>query len=161
METGRVSVTRRYRSPGIIRGFPVEIKQVFLNLIGNALQAMPNGGKLRLHVFESRKNGRQHPDVCISVCDTGTGIRPEHASRLFEPFFTTKAAKGTGLGLWISKGIVEKYGGTIRVRSISSMGGNITCFQVTLPDADVHAAPEPAPDAAEEIEVAAVSQGRR
>ena len=143
MEFGNIAVEKQYRTKGTIRGFPVELKQVFLNLIGNAVQAMPEGGTLRLHVFESRWQNRQRPEVCIAVCDTGAGINPEHAKHLFEPFFTTKSVKGTGLGLWISKGIVQKYGGSIRFRSSSFRGRNITCFKVTLPDADVQGATEP------------------
>ena len=142
LDAGNIIVDRQYDSRGTIRGFPVELKQVFLNLITNAVQAMPEGGILRLHVFESRRQNRQRPEVCISICDTGTGIDPEHANRLFEPFFTTKAAKGTGLGLWISKGIIQKYGGAIRFRSAALMGRNTTCFQVTLPDADVQGVTE-------------------
>jgi PAS domain S-box-containing protein len=154
MDAANVIVDRQYRSRRTIRGFPVEIKQVFLNLIGNAMQAMPEGGKLRLHVYESRRRNRQHPGVCISVCDTGTGISPEHANHLFEPFFTTKSVKGTGLGLWISKGIIQKYGGAISFRSMSYMGQNITCFQVTLPDAEVPMLSEAGVDASQEVEVA-------
>ena len=142
MEAANILVEKQYRSRGTIRGFPAELKQVFLNLITNAVQAMPGGGILRLHVFESRRQNRQRSEVCVSICDTGTGIDPEHASRLFEPFFTTKAAKGTGLGLWISKGIIQKYGGAIRFRSAALMGRNSTCFQVTLPDAGVQSATE-------------------
>jgi signal transduction histidine kinase len=97
---------------------------------------MPDGGTLRLHVFESLHRPTHRSGVCISICDTGTGIDPEHAKHLFEPFFTTKATKGTGLGLWISKGIVQKYGGSIRFRSVLLEGRNITCFQIFLPDAD-------------------------
>jgi PAS domain S-box-containing protein len=136
MEFNSITVDKQYRNVGTIRGFPVELKQVFLNLIGNAVQAMPEGGTLRLHVFESRRTHRQHPEICISVCDTGSGISPEHAKHLFEPFFTTKSVKGTGLGLWISKGIVQKYGGTIHFRSFCFRNKNMTCFKVTLPDAD-------------------------
>jgi signal transduction histidine kinase len=74
------------------------------------------------------------------VCDTGVGIDAEHARHLFEPFFTTKSAKGTGLGLWISKGIIQKYGGSIRFRSLRNSGRNITCFQIFLPYGDLGAA---------------------
>lgn len=136
MEFDKVIVDKRYGISGAIQGFPVELKQVFLNLIGNAVQAMPDGGLLRLHVFEARHRPTRRSGVCISICDTGTGIDPEHAKHLFEPFFTTKAVKGTGLGLWISKGIIQKYGGSIRFRSVSLEHRNITCFQVFLPDAD-------------------------
>ena len=136
MEFNRILLEKQYRSKGTIQGFPVELKQVFLNLIGNAVQAMPEGGKLRLHVYPSRWRSGTRPGVCISICDTGTGIDPENAKHLFEPFFTTKSIKGTGLGLWISKGIVQKYGGSIRFRSLPVAGGNITCFLVVLPDVD-------------------------
>lgn len=119
MEFNNIILEKQYSSRGTIQGFPVEIKQVFLNLIGNAVQAMPGGGRLRLHVFESPARRSRCAAVCISICDTGTGIDPEHAKHLFEPFFTTKSTKGTGLGLWISKGIVQKYGGAIRFRSLS------------------------------------------
>jgi PAS domain S-box-containing protein len=137
MEFNNIILEKRYRSRGTIYGFPVELKQVFLNLIGNAAQAMPDGGRLRLHVFQSPHRTNQRGGVCISISDTGMGIDPEHAKHLFEPFFTTKSTKGTGLGLWISKGIIQKYGGSIRFRSVSLAGRNVTCFQVFLPEADI------------------------
>jgi PAS domain S-box-containing protein len=158
MEFSNITLDKQYRSKGTIWGFPVELRQVFLNLIGNAVQAMPDGGTLRLHVFESSCRRYQRPEVCISICDTGTGIDPEDAKHLFEPFFTTKSTKGTGLGLWISKGIVQKYGGAIRFRSASLTGRNITCFQVRLPDADVPAVREPEMAVVEEA--AGVSDGK-
>jgi signal transduction histidine kinase len=72
--------------------------------------------------------------VRVKVSDTGTGIQPEDARRLFEPFFTTKSVKGTGLGLWISKGILQKYEGSIRFRSLRLNGTRATCFTVFLPE---------------------------
>jgi signal transduction histidine kinase len=106
---------------------------VFLNLVTNALQAMPNGGTLQLGVHEATDwlTGRRGP--AISVVDTGLGIRPEDAKRLFEPFFSTKSAKGTGLGLWISKGILQKYSGRISYRSFRSRTGTMTCFRIFIP----------------------------
>jgi PAS domain S-box-containing protein len=157
MEFNNISLNKQYRSKGTIWGFPVELKQVFLNLIGNAVQAMPDGGTLRLHVFESSWQRHQRPEVCISICDTGTGIDPEDAKHLFEPFFTTKSTKGTGLGLWISKGIVQKYGGTIGFRSAAFTGRNITCFQVRLPDADIQGVRDPDIAASDVVEIARVS----
>jgi signal transduction histidine kinase len=159
MEFNNISLNKQYRSKGTIWGFPVELKQVFLNLIGNAVQAMPEGGTLRLHVFKSSWQPHERPEVCISICDTGTGIDPEHAKHLFEPFFTTKSTKGTGLGLWISKGIIQKYGGAIRFRSASFRGRNITCFQVRLPDADVQAVQDADIATFDAIEVAGASNG--
>ena len=128
-----VALEKRFKTQGKIQGYPGELKQVFLNIIGNAVQAMPNGGRLRIGLRESnaRKNGRR--GIRVSVCDTGVGIPREHAKRLFEPFFSTKEAKGTGLGLWISRGIIQKYEGSIRFRSIALGGRNTTCFSIFIP----------------------------
>jgi signal transduction histidine kinase len=97
---------------------------------------MPDGGKLRITVAERWNDKIKRAELALSICDTGSGILPEHAQHLFEPFFTTKSSKGTGLGLWISKGIVQKYDGTIQFRSIPFRGGNVTCFRVILPSLD-------------------------
>ncbi len=135
LEFDKICIDRQYKSEGLIHGFPVELKQVFLNLIGNAVQAMPAGGTLRLRVIDACRHSKRGCGVLVSVIDTGGGIDPDSAKQLFEPFFTTKSVKGTGLGLWISKGIVQKYGGSIRFRSLRHPLGNVTCFQVFFPDA--------------------------
>jgi len=109
------------------------LKQVFLNLISNAIESMPDGGRLRISVRESSGAHISPRGMRISILDTGTGIRSEDAKRLFEPFFSTKSTKGTGLGLWISKGIIQKYEGTIRFRSARWSSGNVTCFSVQIP----------------------------
>jgi signal transduction histidine kinase len=119
---------------------------VFLNLIANAIQAMPSGGTLRLRVAEATDRETQRRGIAVSVSDTGNGIRREDARRLFQPFFTTKSAKGTGLGLWISKGIVQKYEGSICFRSFHSPRGACTCFRVFLPHAGEVAGTEPGGD---------------
>ena len=129
-----IKADRDYRTQGQIVGFPGELKQVFLNLVGNAIQAMPEGGRLRVSVHESIEPKTQRQGVRVKVSDTGTGIQPEDARRLFEPFFTTKSVKGTGLGLWISKGILQKYEGSIRFRSLRLNGTRATCFTVFLPE---------------------------
>jgi len=130
---GRVEVEKRYRAAGTVQGFPVELRQVFLNLIANAIQAMPQGGTLRLVVREAvdRKTGRG--GLAVAVIDTGVGIRKEDRNRLFQPFFSTKSTNGTGLGLWISKGILEKYSGRIAYRCHRLGGRSVTCFRVFLP----------------------------
>lgn len=129
----RVVVQKKYSSSALIHGLPGELRQVFLNLISNAVQAMPAGGILRLRVRDALDRGTQRRGIACSVVDTGAGIRPEDAHRLFQPFFTTKSAKGTGLGLWISKGIIQKYEGRIDFRSIRSGEKACTCFRVFLP----------------------------
>ena len=101
--------------------------EVLVNLVNNALDAMPEGGVLSIRTFISRDES-----VCVSVSDTGVGMSPEVCSRVFDPFFTTKeAGKGTGLGLSISHGIMEDHGGEIRV--YSQAGGGSTFSLVFFP----------------------------
>jgi PAS domain S-box-containing protein len=133
LERNGIILEKEYSGDGPVLGFPGELKQVFLNLIGNAIQAMPEGGRLRIRVAEAVEKSQQREGVRVFICDTGSGIRPEDAKQLFEPFFTTKSTKGTGLGLWISKGIVQKYQGIIRFRSMKLLRGNITAFSVFIP----------------------------
>ena len=133
LEISHITIEKKYCSPGTIHGFPGELKQVFLNLIGNAVQAMPEGGRLRVRVAERGRRTKRTAGICVTITDTGSGITAEQAKHMFEPFFTTKSYKGTGLGLWISKGIVQKYGGTIRFRSWRHATGNVTGFQVFFP----------------------------
>jgi PAS domain S-box-containing protein len=109
-----------------------QLKQVLLNLFLNASEAMPNGGRL---IVTTQTGGgdfdAQSPDVVrVDVRDTGSGINEEAMARIFEPFFSTKMEKGTGLGLWVSHGIVQAHGGTLKVRSRSGQG---TTFTMTLP----------------------------
>ena len=133
LQTSHIRLRKRYLTPGTVHGFPVELRQVFLNLVGNAIQAMPNGGDLRLSVRESCDWQLMRRGISVSIVDTGVGINPQDSGRLFEPFFSTKSTKGTGLGLWISKGIIQKYEGRISFRSFRSEKGCSTCFRVFLP----------------------------
>ena len=128
-----IKLDKEFRSSLAIQGYPNELKQVFLNLIGNAIEAMREGGRLRIRVDEQTEPRTGRRGVKVSVCDTGSGIDSRYAKRIFEPFFTTKDAKGTGLGLWISRGIVQKYDGTIRFRSLHYVSGQATCFCVFIP----------------------------
>ena len=106
-----------------------QIKQVFLNLFHNALQAMPTGGNLIIQTGVCQRNGRNW--VVTSIADTGTGITPEHRERIFEPFFTTRSGQGgTGLGLSVTYGIISDHGGEIEVDSEIGRG---TTFTVLLP----------------------------
>jgi len=109
-----------------------EIRQVMNNLVRNALDAMSSGGRLlvRLHPQPDWHSGEK--GVRLTVADTGEGIRPEMRAHLFEPFQTTKEMTGTGLGLWVSKGIVEKHGGYIRTRTRRD-NRHGTVFSVWLP----------------------------
>jgi two-component system NtrC family sensor kinase len=102
-----------------------QIEQVFVNLVQNAVQAMPDGGILRINLSQAQEA------VAIAVHDTGIGIPPNNLNRIFDPFFTTKPpGEGTGLGLSVSYGIVARHGGRIDVESTA---GNGTTFTVLLP----------------------------
>jgi PAS domain S-box-containing protein len=112
-------------SCGHINASPNQLKQIFLNLIANARQAMPNGGTVEIDV---RRDGEF---VLTTVRDDGPGIEPELIERIFEPFFTTKRSSGgTGLGLSVSLGIAESHGGTL---TVSSEIGHGTEFALRLP----------------------------
>ncbi|MBV8630575.1 MAG: hybrid sensor histidine kinase/response regulator, partial [Silvibacterium sp.] len=127
-----IAVEKCYLTEATVQGYPGEMRQVFMNLISNAIQAMPSGGRMRLTVRDDEHAAGERR-IAVSVSDTGSGINPDHAKHLFEPFFTTKAAKGTGLGLWISKGIIQKYDGSIRFRSLRNPEMTVTSFRVILP----------------------------
>ena len=159
----RIRLSKRYLVTPVVQGFPVELRQVFLNLIGNAIQAMPDGGTLGVHVREATHWAGNRRGTAISIIDTGIGIHPDDVRRLFQPFFSTKSTKGTGLGLWISKGIVQKYDGTLTCRTLRTSRGNITCFRVFLPVTVTaatasHAAGEPTRQAAELLSQRAAMQ---
>jgi two-component system, NtrC family, sensor kinase len=133
LSSAGITVHKEYSSVAPVNGFPVELRQVFLNLIGNAIQAMPDGGKLGIRIHEATDWIRNRRGMMISIIDTGSGIQPADAAQLFQPFFSTKSTKGTGLGLWISKGIIQKYDGRIDCRSYRSQKGCVTCFRVFFP----------------------------
>jgi two-component system, NtrC family, sensor kinase len=133
MQIQGIRVERRYLMDATIQGFPGELRQVFMNLIVNAIQAMPHGGKLRVSVRKHLDSETLANGMSVYICDTGSGISSQNAKQLFEPFFTTKSTKGTGLGLWISKGIVQKYDGFIQFRSVRYTNGCRTCFRVFMP----------------------------
>jgi PAS domain S-box-containing protein len=131
LEMNRISLEKCYTTTGELQGFPAELKQVFMNLVSNAIQAMPSGGRLRVSV--SRTSTGDYSGIRVCITDNGTGICAEDAKHVFEPFFSTKTTKGTGLGLWISRGIVQKHDGSLRFRSIFQATSVATCFEMILP----------------------------
>jgi PAS domain S-box-containing protein len=110
-----------------------EVRQVLANLIGNALDAMQQGGTLRLRVRACTNWRSGRSGVRITVADSGHGMSRQTMSRLYEPFFTTKESIGTGLGLWVSAGIVQKHGGSLRARSSQKPGDSGTVFELFFP----------------------------
>jgi len=112
---------------GSVMGDAVELREVLVNMIYNAIDAMPSGGEIRMSSQES--NGR----VVLSIADSGTGMTPEVKSRLFDPFFTTKGKGGTGMGMAVSFGIIRRHNGSIDVESEPGRG---TTFRISLPVAE-------------------------
>ncbi len=126
LQHGKVTVHRQPAAElPLIEAVSDQLKQVFLNIVINAVEAMPNGGDLYIKTTLSQ-DGQW---LSISFADTGVGLTPEEQKNIFEPFFTTKT-KGTGLGLSVSYGIIERHGGNIEVESEEGKG---TAFTVKLP----------------------------
>ena len=111
-------------SKAFVKGDAVELREVLVNMIYNAVDAMPAGGEIRLGTEETRDR------VIITIADTGMGMGPEVKSRLFDPFFSTKGKLGTGMGLAVSFGIVRRHDGSIEVDSEPDRG---TTFKISLP----------------------------
>jgi PAS domain S-box-containing protein len=158
IHTLRVEVTRRYGNDVDLYCLSGALRQVFANLITNALDALNGGGQLLIRAGQSHcwKDGR--PGVRVVVADTGSGIPAEVRSRIFEPFFTTKLATGTGLGLWVTQDIMDKHQGTIVVRSrcdTPQKNGSGTVFMLFFPDRGVG---RPAAEPAEQVVVSVTSE---
>ncbi len=134
IEARGIQIIKEYDEKASATVLEGEIRQVVANLIANAIDAMSSGGSLRLRVTHSREwNNSGLPGVRITVADNGSGIQPQQRKHLFQPFYTTKRDVGTGLGLWITRGIVEKHGGMIHVRSKTIAGNSGTAFSIFLP----------------------------
>jgi two-component system CheB/CheR fusion protein len=145
LQVNRVSVDKRCGEQLEINGYPGELRQLFSNLILNAMDAMKGGGRLRLRVARSHEwSGNERQGVRVTVADTGDGIGAKDLPHIFEPFYTTKKDQGTGLGLWLAYGIVQKHGGTMRVMSSTAEGRSGTVFSVFLPDNPAAAATQAA-----------------
>ena len=127
----------KHCTPGLqVTGVFGELRQVVSNLLANSLDAVEKYGavKLRASSAPCRENGQRC--IRITVADSGKGIDPSAMNQIFEPFFTTKGAVGTGLGLWVSKQLVEKHDGSIHVRSSTTGAHRGTTFSVVLPRTD-------------------------
>jgi PAS domain S-box-containing protein len=129
-----IQVVSKYASAKRILCFENDIRQVLNNLIANAIDAMRQGGRLLLRTHDATdwKSGRS--GVRITVADTGHGMSAEVKKRLFEPFYTTKEVHGTGLGLWISRGIVSRHHGRLGLKSSEKPGRSGSVFTLFLPD---------------------------
>jgi PAS domain S-box-containing protein len=120
-----------------VAAFPAELRQVFTNLIANAAEAASPGGKITVSITPQPSGvdatgNKMQAGAIVTIADNGTGIAEEIRTHLFQPFFTTKGERGTGLGLWVSRGIVNKHGGTISLESDTSEVSHGTVVDVFL-----------------------------
>jgi signal transduction histidine kinase len=135
-----IQLERRHRAAPAVLCLPGEIQQVLTNLIGNALDALSDRGRLIAAVRPAHdREGRE--GVSVTIADSGSGMDRQTLDRLFHPFVTTKGEAGTGLGLWVSKGILEKHQSKIALRSKPGRG---TVFRLFIPQDTTVSATEPA-----------------
>jgi two-component system, NtrC family, sensor kinase len=129
-----LQIEKRWDKPLLMKGFPAQLRQVFSNLLRNAVEASDPGGKIVLKVSACHNWGDNGGESArISFADRGAGIPAENIDRVFEAFFTTKELRGSGIGLWLSNTIVKEHGGRIQVRSSVTSERSGTCFSVLLP----------------------------
>jgi PAS domain S-box-containing protein len=131
-----VTVSADLPSEIAIEGFPAELRQVFTNLIGNAAEAAGQGGNVTVRITSQPAQAASSPALeagaIVEITDNGPGIPPENREHLFQPFFTTKGEHGTGLGLWVSQGIIHKHAGSIDLISRTDGPAHGTTARVFL-----------------------------
>ena len=125
-----IEVVRQLQAVTPLAGRPAELREVLTNLIINAVDALPKGGKITVNTYDDKTAGDGAGHVVVEVADSGTGMSPDVRARIFDPFFTTKGEQGTGLGLAVSLGIIQSHGGQIEVESELGHG---TRFSIRLP----------------------------
>ncbi len=128
-----VQIEKRFRAHRSVCCFDGEIRQVLNNLVSNGIDAMPVGGTLFLRTRDGRDWATGQPGIVLTIADTGSGMCPEVRGKIFEAFYSTKGIGGTGLGLWISKEIVQRHKGQLRVRSSQDIHHHGTVFTLFLP----------------------------
>ncbi len=133
IDVSGIEVLRDYDATLRLRCHPGELRQVMVNLMGNAIDAMPFGGRLQLRVRRVTDGKTARPAMCITIADNGRGMSAGTLRHAFEPFYTTKDRIGTGLGLWICADVVSRYSGRIATRSNDSPGHSGSVFRVFLP----------------------------
>ena len=130
----RINILPEIKQDPEIHAVPGEMRQLMANLLSNSIDAVDVSGRIRVRVSAAKKwSGAKKDGVRLVVADSGSGIPADLRPNLFEPFFTTKSDVGTGLGLWVCKNIVEKHGGSIRVKSSTAQGRSWTVFSVFFP----------------------------
>jgi PAS domain S-box-containing protein len=133
LKNSGVLVETRYSAIQPVVCFEGDVRQILNNLVSNALDAMNTGGRLLLRSREATEWSTGRKGLVLTIADTGCGMSPEVSSQIFEPFFTTKGIGGTGLGLWVSKEVVDRHKGTLCLRSSAREGQSGTVFTLFLP----------------------------
>jgi len=134
LRQSRIEVRKEIKPTPEVYCHEGEIRQVINNLVGNAIDAMPvEGGRLILKGRPATDWSTGRPGVCVTVADTGTGMSAETMAKIFDPFFTTKGLEGTGLGLWVSQGIIDRHRGRLHLRSHTGSKESGTVFRIFLP----------------------------
>jgi signal transduction histidine kinase len=126
-------VEKRFRTDQPVICFQGDVRQVLNNLVGNALEAMPLGGRLLIRSRKGRNWETGDPGLVITIADNGVGIPEAVKKHIFDAFFTTKGTAGNGLGLWVCQEIVARHHGKLRLRSTQRPGRNGTAFSLFLP----------------------------
>ena len=128
-----ISVNTRYRSGTHLLAYPHQLRQMCANLLLNAADAMPSGGKMYARLAPAHEWKDHRRGLRLTFADTGSGIAAKNLSRIWDPFFTTKGATGNGIGLSLVKNTVQKHHGVLRVRSSTQAGHSGTVFSIFLP----------------------------
>jgi signal transduction histidine kinase len=129
----QVTVDTQLKDNCVVEGFPAELRQVMTNVVVNAIEAAGPQGRVRIRLERAAAEEFRAAGAMIEVMDTGPGLADKTGQKLFQPFFTTKGEQGTGLGLWVSMGIVQKHGGMIRLQNCEEDGYGGACARIYLP----------------------------
>ena len=132
-DSQHISVNTRYRSGAHLLAYPHQLRQMCANLLLNAADAMPSGGRIYARLAPTHEWKDHRPGLRLTFADTGSGIAAKNLSRMWDPFFTTKGAAGNGIGLSLVKNTVQKHHGVLRVRSSTKAGHSGTVFSIFLP----------------------------
>jgi two-component system, NtrC family, sensor kinase len=131
----RLRIVKEWKGKVVIHAFPAQLRQVFSNVIRNAIEASHRGAVIRIRISKCMLYREpREPGARVTISDTGVGIDPQNRHKVFDAFFTTKELKGTGVGLWLSSTIVQEHGGRIQIRSSTQAKRSGTCLSVLLPE---------------------------
>ena len=133
LKNAGIRVERQYGTRRQITGYEADLRQVFANLVANAIEASEYGGRMILRVRDAVNWRSGEPGIRVSIADTGVGMSEVTRRRIFDPFFTTKGMTGTGLGLWVSAGILQSHNAAVRVCSSQHTGRRGTVFSIFFP----------------------------